>query len=61
MKGQESPRCADKIAIAIKNAVETYGEKQNLDDIPKETGTISASKGRASKKAASNRDLRRKQ
>jgi hypothetical protein len=34
------------------------GGKQNLDDIPKEMGTISASKGRASKKAASNHDLR---
>jgi hypothetical protein len=37
------------------------GGKQNLDDIPEETGTISASRGRADKKAASNHDLRRKQ
>jgi hypothetical protein len=43
--------------ISIKNAIGAYGGKQDLDDIPKKVGMISASKGRA----ASNRDLRRRQ
>jgi hypothetical protein len=47
--------------LPSKMPLKHMGGKQNLDDIPKEMGTISASKGRAGKKAASNHDLRRKQ